>query len=602
MGSHHNRYLRLLAVAAWTTLVLACAPQRSGVEVGSAIVQSDRLPASIGSGSAGYTEARGAQGAGEIQEKTLVIGIAAEVKAFSTLNGQQNKYVEDLVHGNLFIQEEGGRWIPALAAEIPSLENGTWKLNPDGTSETIYKLRPGVKWHDGVEFTVQDLLFSWQVGKDPELPFESRDRWEAIRGMDALDDYTVRVTWKTWDPEADTLDHRILWPMPRHILEPAYSRDKLELLGHPFWSTEFVGLGPYKLVKFEPGSHLQLTANEDYILGSPRIRNLIVRFYGDSNVLISALLAGDVHMTLHGNRSEGGLTMGDGIVLGSQWSGNAEGKVLFNPYRIAILSVQWQRDFQQPASLADPRVRQALLHGMDRQAIVDQLYRGFTQVADAWIPPRDPDYPSFEEAVTRYDFDPARALALLAEAGWQRGADGVLVNSRGERFGLEYRTQGREEESVATAVADNWKQVGIDTQLLPIPSARTRDQEWMAKFSGVRTHTMVSSPVGGATGRYTCTRVPGPDNNWLNQSSNPGGYCSPEMEARWKQLDEAFPFAARMEPFKEMMRVALKDLPYLPLYFDSEAVAVRSNVIGLNRVPPKTRGRVGMLVQTWTLE
>ena len=74
------------------------------------------------------------------------------------------------------------------------------------------------------------------------------------------------------------------------------------------------------------------------------------------------------------------------------------------------------------------------------------------------------------------------------------------------------------------------------------------------------------------------------------------------MEARWKQLDEAFPFAARMEPFKEMMRVALKDLPYLPLYFDSEAVAVRSNVIGLNRVPPKTRGRVGMLVQTWTLE
>ena len=583
-------------------LVAACAPSPRGAPTDSAIVQSERLPAAIGSGSAGFTEAQRTEGTGEIQEKTLIIGIAAEVRAFSTLNAEQNKYVEDLLHGNLFIQEEGGRWIPALAAEIPTIENGTWKLNPDGTSETLYRIKRGVKWHDGVEFTVQDLIFSWRVGRDPELPFENRDRWEAIRGMEALDNYTLRVTWDTWDPEADTVDHRIMWPKPRHILEAVYARDKQEFMAHPFWSSEFVGLGPYKLVKFEPGSHLQLTANEDYVLGRPRIRSVVVRFYQDSQVLISALLAGDVHMTLHGNRREGGLTMADGIVLGNQWSANREGKVLFNPYRIAILAVQMNPDFQQPASLGDARVRQALLHGADRQAIVDHLYGGFTQVAHAWIQPEDPDYHSFEEAITRYDYDPARAQRLLAEAGWQRGADGMLANTRGDRFTLEYRAQGREEEAVAAAVADNWKRIGIDPQLVSIPTARTRDHEWMAKFPGIRTHTMVSHPVGGAIGRYTCTRVPGPQNAWLYQTSNPPGYCSQEMETRWKQVEEAFPFAARMGPFKEMMRVALKDLPYLPLFFESEAVAVRSSVVGINRVPPKTRGRVGMHVHTWTIQ
>jgi hypothetical protein len=72
---------------------------------------------------------------------------------------------------------------------------------------------------------------------------------------------------------------------------------------------------------------------------------------------------------------------------------------------------------------------------------------------------------------------------------------------------------------------------------------------------------------------------------------------------RWIQaMDTAFPFNARIEPFREIMRVALRELPYLPLYFESEAVAVRSNVGGINRVPPKNRGRIGMHAYTWTIQ
>ena len=582
-------------------LVLACAPARPGD--GSAFVRQDALSAGSSGGNfdVGAQSALLAQAGEQITDKTLVIGIASEVRGFSQLNNMQNKYVEDLIHGNLFLQDEQGRWFPALAAEAPRLDNGTWKLFDDGTSETIYRIKRGVKWHDGVEFTVHDMIFFWKVATDHDIPFASRDRFERIRSMEALDDYTLRATWNLWEAEADTIDMRMIYPLPRHILEASYNADKLRFINHPFWNTDFVGLGPYKLARLEFGSHMELVAHDDFILGKPRVKHVTLRFYGDTRVLISALLSGDVHITLHGNAAEGGLTMAEGILLGNRWSGTNEGKVIFNPYQIALLAIQYYPEFQRPAALADVRVRQALLHAMDRQTLVQEKFGGFTSVAEAWVPPQDPDYAKVAEGAPRYAYDPNRAQQLFADAGWQRGPDGILVNASGSRFELEYRAIGAEAESTAAAVADFWKQVGIDTQLNFVPRARASDDEWMAKFPGIRNHAMVSSPVGGATSRYSCERAPW-RTNWSYHRSNPAGYCTEEVEALDKAIEGAFPFDAKIVPFREMMLIALRDLPYLPLYYDAEVAAVRSNVSGINRVPPKNRGRLAMSAHTWTIQ
>jgi peptide/nickel transport system substrate-binding protein len=294
--------------------------------------------------------------------------------------------------------------------------------------------------------------------------------------------------------------------------------------------------------------------------------------------------------------------MVDGIVLGTRWGSTHEGKVIFNPYRITMLAVQWNAEVQRPSALADLRVRQALLHAVDRQTLVDQQFSGFTSVAEAWVPADNPDYTTLADAVSRYPFDPSRAQRLLTEASWERGADGVLTGAGGQRFELEYRASGASAETTATAVADYWKRVGVESQLVFVPRARASDNEWMAKFPGIRSHDMVSSAVGGAASRYTCTRSPTERNNWLSHGINPGGYCSQEMERWYDAFYRAFPFDARLDPFKEMMRIALRDLPYLPLYFESEAVAVRSNVGGIERVPPKNRGRIGMHIHTWTIQ
>jgi len=584
-----------------TLLSIACAPARDGGS--SAFVRQEAQPASAGGGNfeAGGQAALQGAGGDQITDKTLVIGLANEVRGFSNLNNMQNKYVEDLVEGNLFIQDEQGRWFPALAAEAPRLDNGTWKINDDGTSDVIYKIRPGVKWHDGVEFTVHDLVFWWKIARDKDIPW-SHDRVQTIGNMEVIDDYTLKATWTIWEAEADTIDLRLMWPLPRHILEASYNSDKQQFINHPFWNTDFVGLGPYKVAQFVFGSHIELLAHDDYILGRPRIKHVLIRFYQDTNVLIAALLSGDAHATLHGNTSEGALSMSDGILLGTRWSDTREGKVLFNPYRINLLAIQWQTDFQRPASLGDVRVRQALLHAIDRQALVDHRFAGFTSVAEAWVPSEDPDYAMMADGLVRYPFDPNRAQQLMADAGWPRGPDGLLANPGGTKFELEYRAVGADAETNATAVADYWKRIGIDTQLNFVPRARANDSEYMAKFPGVRNHDMVSVAVGGASSRYTCTRVASERNNWVTQASNPPGYCTEEMERSFDAFERAFPFDARMGPFRDMMRIALKDLPYLPLYFESEAVGVRSEVAGINRVPPKNRGRIAMHAHTWTFQ
>jgi peptide/nickel transport system substrate-binding protein len=601
-ASRKGAWSRFAALVAGLSFVaLACAPApRDGS--GSAFVRQGSQPAVAGGGSDVGQQTVLQTGSGDqIIDRTLVIGIAAEVRAFSPLNNQQNKYVEDLLLGNLFVQDEQGRWFPAIAAEHPSVDNGTWKIFEDGTQETTYRIKRGVKWHDGVEFTVHDIIFFWTIGQDPEIPW-AHDRVQTMSNMEALDDYTLRVTWNLWEAEADAIELRIMWPLPKHILEESYRADKQRFINHPYWSTDFIGAGPYKLARFVHGSHLELVANDDYVLGRPKIKHVQLRFYSDANVLISALLAGDAHMTLHGSTVEGGLVMTDGIVLGTRWSETHEGKVLFNPYRISMVAIQGNPEFYRPGALGDVRVRQALFHAIDRQALVEERFKGFTSVAEAWVPGDDPDYAMMADGLRRYPYDPARAQQLLADAGWQRAADGTLVNASGAKFELEYRAMGSDAETTATVIADAWKRLGLDMQLMFVPRARTSDSEWMAKFPGVRNHEMVSAPVGGASSRFQCSRVPVERNGWINQSSNPAGYCTPEMDRSTRAMESAFPFSARMEPFREMMRIALTDLPYLPLYFESEAVAVRSEVGGINRVPPKNRGRIGMHAQNWTFQ
>jgi peptide/nickel transport system substrate-binding protein len=181
----------------------------------------------------------------------------------------------------------------------------------------------------------------------------------------------------------------------------------------------------------------------------------------------------------------------------------------------------WQR------AVTDVRIRRALVHALDRQALADTLTHGLGPPLHAFINPADPFFPDVDRAITKYPYDPARALALLNEAGWQRpGGGGLLTNAAGTTLDVEiWNSQegGTERESIL--IADNWKAVGINASIYMIPAARDRDHEHRASFPAVTTNGR-GLPLENFA--YTSSNLPTPALRW--QSPNRGSFQDPEVD------------------------------------------------------------------------
>jgi peptide/nickel transport system substrate-binding protein len=222
--------------------------------------------------------------------KVLTIGIATELGSFGDFaggGGSGGGCGDCRLFANDHLTElrPDGVVEARLAAEVPSLENGLWKLNPDGSMDLTWKLRPNVKWHDGTPFTSEDLVFTYALYKDPELPTLFSGQLQLLESFSAPDPQTFVVHWsKTY-----VYAHRqpALEPMPKHLLGDAYARgDKTILVNSPLLTTEFVGTGPYRLTRWEAGSFMQYDRFDDYYLGRPPLDRVTMQFVKDPNTIV----------------------------------------------------------------------------------------------------------------------------------------------------------------------------------------------------------------------------------------------------------------------------------------------------------------------------
>src|SRR5262249_54596794 len=142
------------------------------------------------------------------------------------------------------------------------------------------------------------------------------------------------------------------------------------------------------------------------------------------------------------------------------------------------------KDMAQPADIArDPRVRRALVLAMNREGINQVDADGISTVADSWIPPSDPRYAGAESFITKYPYSPERAIAQFAEAGWNRGPDGILRNREGATFTCEIRGQLGKRSGEVTA--DSWRSIGVDAVAEERPANLERDLQIRATFKCV---------------------------------------------------------------------------------------------------------------------
>ncbi|HWP57394.1 MAG TPA: peptide ABC transporter substrate-binding protein [Candidatus Acidoferrales bacterium] len=506
--------------------------------------------------------------------------------------GRADAEPTNMVHAGLARKNGAtGRMFPVLARELPSAQNGTYKVNRDGTVVTVYKLRSGLTWHDGKPLTAKDFILGWKIMNDPKVPWRGTPGSRQASSITAPDDLTLVIEWKKLHWSAAGLGMIDLIPLPTHLLQEVYAAGDYDaLIKLPYWNRQFVGAGPYKLAEFGPGDQVTLEAFPNYALGRPKIDRIVYQFIPDRNAALAAVLSNQVDVSLNS-----ALGFDQAVVAHEQWEMRGKGKVYFSPN-------SWVGVIPNPAHewFRDIRVRQALLHALDREKMVQTLFAGKLQVAHFMLSPKDPAFPEAYKRAVKYEYNPEKAKRLLAEAGWKPAADGVLVNAKGERFSVDGVTEAgnKELEQVQAATIAYWKAVGVEIQIKNLPRRQMGDEKYRARPGTLQWRERNNSDEYFYTQLHSAN-IPKAEDRYSGQ--NIGGWNNPRADEIIDRLEETLlqPGARLLKA--ELMRLLSQDLPWLPIYYFSEHVTVRSDVKGVQpRQAAGVRNATAWNIHSWT--
>ncbi len=326
-----------------------------------------------------------------------------------------------------------GTMIPVLAAEVPSLGNG---VAEDGTSVT-YKLREGVKWHDGQDFTADDVAFTFTWVTDTAVAATTEGNYESIDTVEAVDPHTVKITFKSPNPDWFTpfrSGEGVI--LPKHIMQD-YTGEKARTA--PF-NLKPVGTGPYKVDSFTPGDTVVYSINNDYWDdGKPHFDKITMKGGGDATSAARAVIqSGEVDYAWNIQTEEAVMKQIEGSGdLGKfiTWAGGGTEKLLINHSdpETDQGGQKSNKDVPHP-HFKDLKVRQALNMAVDRDSVATQLYgRGgkatpFVQNMVTTI---------FPDGIN-YTFDVDKAASLLDDAGAKM--NGNVRNLNGRDLHWTYQT------------------------------------------------------------------------------------------------------------------------------------------------------------------
>jgi peptide/nickel transport system substrate-binding protein len=520
-------------------------------------------------GPAQRDDASGGSSVRSVPQRPIVIAFSTEVDVLepSMNGGTGNRDYDALTNSYLAYLDPQQRPMPFLAEELPSVERGTWKVLPDGRMETTYRLKKHPTWHDGVPITAHDFVFAHRVRLDPTVAM--RPIVEArISAATALDDHTLYLEWKEPYIWAGMISPEYFAPLPRHRLEELYTSDKTAFREGPHWRTEWVGSGPYRLESWEQGVEMRLRAHEGFAFGKPPVDQLIFRFITDANTIVANLLAGNVDVAFHssiGFSQNQALEQAGFAGTTEYWSGN--------PRYLEFQTRDWG-NLQR--AVLDPRVRRATLHAVDRQAIVDGLYAGKARAMHVWLHPNDPAFPAVDRAITKYEFDPQRAEALLAEAGWTKGSDGIARNAAGEPLHLHLLNQSGEIDQLEAAVVLNyWKTIGITSEIQVLSRAQQGDGEFRAKFPAVSYNRIT---IDYEAFPWLRSKIATPENRWVG--TNRIGYVNPVVDESWTKALGTISDHEREPLIVEALRAMTADAVVSVTHLQPRPVAYRAGLTG----------------------
>jgi peptide/nickel transport system substrate-binding protein len=519
-----------------------------------------------------------------------VVGLAPK-----RLEAAASEWTKRPFNAALAVVDGSGTRQPYLAESLPRLDTDSWKVSADGTMETTYQLKPNLTWHDGQPLTADDFVFAKEIYSARGLGAFSSTPQDQIEEIVAADARTIVIRWKDLYGEAGALVNGMLDPLPRHILEApfaAYRQDPSmadTFLSHPFWTTQYVGLGPFKLVEWQQAVQFEGIAFDHHALGRPKIERIVIRIFQDENLVVSNVIAGSVDIA--GDRA----IRPEHAQEIKRQLGNG-GEALIFPGGRHYLGPQLRPELQKTPALLDLRVRRALAHAIDRDLINQAMYDGQGPMGDHWVPPGLPYFDEVERSVTHYPFDPRRAEELMREAGFTRDTSGFFVSASGERFRPQLMVDGSNLfEREMNTILDTWAKIGIDGEPKLLPAVESRILASRTTFPGI--YGISSGIRESQLDIFSTAQIATEARGWAG--SNRVGWSNPEYDRAWNAFNSLLDRGQRDQQIVQMMKVATDQLPAIMVHFNPSATAFRAPLRGPEAGSPETLPNWNMT--DWTL-
>ncbi|MBR0750559.1 peptide ABC transporter substrate-binding protein [Bradyrhizobium jicamae] len=355
--------------------------------------------------------------------------------------------------------DDEGHLNPILAAEIPSLKNGG--LSADAKS-VIWKLKPGVKWHDGKPLTADDLVFNWEYSTDPATAAVSIQNYTNLT-VEKIDDLSIRIKFKDPTPFwANAFVGAYGCIIPKHLFAEYKGSKSREAPNN----LKPVGTGPYKFVEFKPGDLIRGEINPDYHMANrPYFDSIELKGGGDAVSAARAIIqTGEYDYAWN-------MQVEDEVLLRLEKGG--KGKTIYAPGGdIEFIAVNFTDPYTEVDGerssiktkhpiLSDPKVRQALAMLVDRESVKKAIYGRAGRVTANYL--NGPE--EFVSKNTKWEFSVEKAGALLDEAGWKVGGDGIREKD-GKKLKLLYQTSiNGPRQKTQAIVKQACQKAGIDVEL-----------------------------------------------------------------------------------------------------------------------------------------
>lgn len=476
----------------------------------------------------------------------LRIGLSTEPSSMDPdyHNITPNNQIAYSIFNTLIQQDETQKLTPSLAEGWRNLDDTTWE----------FKLRRGVKFHDGSPFTAADVVFSMaRPAKVPNSPSPFTLFTRSVSEVKVIDDYTVHFITKTPTPLLPNDLSRVAIMSSKAAKPDIAEGITTEALNR---GEGLIGTGPYKFVEWTRGNRLVLAANPDYWGGKPKWERVIYRPMSNDAARVAALLAGDVDMIENPPPADIKKLRSNPDVKISE--------VLSN--RLIYLAL----DVGQPTAgipdtdgknpLQDRRVRKALSLAINREAITSRIVEGLAKPAGDLLP-----YPMFgtRREAQPDPYNPDAAKKLLAEAGYPNGFS-ITIGSPNNRY--------INDSEVAQAIASQWTRIGVKSKVDAVPSTvffKNRDAfAYSAALVGWAAGTgEMSNPLRSLVATVNRDKGFG--------TANKSRYSNPALDALIEEALRTVNDNARQTLLQRGSQVALEDQAIVPLHFEITSWALR---------------------------